>query len=224
MEYLNGADSQKPEFKRFIFSFDNKAERLELPVPPSTFNLKEGQCNQVVNINDLGDINLIGKRRLVMMDFTMLLPARKYPFVIVQDLKKPDEYLAILRRWKESGKPCRLVVTGTAINHAFAIESYTNTTKDGTNDLYVTISLKEYRFLNVPASNNEAAIHSDTGLKERPTEKQVPAKIEIKKGKDMLDTAREVYGKGMEYRSILRNNDWISDIKSIKPGYILKGR
>ena len=45
-------------------SWQNNAERLRLPILPSSFEVEVGNLNTRVNINEIGNINLIGDSRL----------------------------------------------------------------------------------------------------------------------------------------------------------------
>ena len=59
---------------------------------------------------------------------------------------------------------------GTDINLAMAIEKFSvkKENSDGSGDLYFTLELEEYRFLNVDKVGNTNKVNSFTGLRERP--------------------------------------------------------
>ena len=48
----------------FYLSYNNNEEQLRLPVTPSDFELSQRNNNTVININALGEINMIGKKGL----------------------------------------------------------------------------------------------------------------------------------------------------------------
>jgi dTDP-4-amino-4,6-dideoxygalactose transaminase len=60
----------------FWLSFNNFAEKLQLPVPPAEFSLITGNLNETVNITDLGDITQIGGEALAEIELTSFFPAK----------------------------------------------------------------------------------------------------------------------------------------------------
>lgn len=61
-----------------------------------------------------------------------------------------EECINLLIKWKDSGRPIRVIVKGTTINYEMAIESLTYSEEDGTGDVYFSLELKEYKFIKVP--------------------------------------------------------------------------
>ena len=57
----------------------------------------------------------------------------------------PYRYLEQLQRWSDSGTPVRFLVSGTPTNALVLIESVEYGEQDGTNDIYATIILRQYR-------------------------------------------------------------------------------
>ena len=55
----------------------------------------------------------------------------------------PYRYLEQLQRWSDSGTPVRFLVSGTPTNALVLIESVEYGEKDGTNDIYATIMLRQ---------------------------------------------------------------------------------
>jgi len=128
-------------------------EKLQLPVNPPELNIKTGNKNTVVDIQGLGEANLIGKPTLAEIEIASFFPVVWGPYCAYRDIPAPWQTVLLIRKWKVEGKPIRFYVTDTpinVINVAVAIEEFTYGMKGGTNDVYYTLLLKEYRQLSVP--------------------------------------------------------------------------
>ncbi len=210
------------EHRKVILSFDNGSEKFTLPVTPKEFSIGDGQNNKTFQITEAGEINLLGFRNLKTLTLESFFPnGHVYPFIVSDELKDPYEYIAILRRWKDSHKPIRIVVTQSDVNLAMAIESLQYGPRDGSGDVYFSLSLKEYRFLNVPSADNEKQVDDTTGLKERPNEQAVPETVKTKPGQDLLDAAKKAYGDYSHWRRVVESNS-IQDLAILKAGGVLK--
>ncbi|MET3658531.1 LysM peptidoglycan-binding domain-containing protein [Sporosarcina psychrophila] len=66
----------------------------------------------------------------------------------------PSECVRIIEGWRDKRKPLRLVVTGSDINYAVTIRdfSYDVQRAGSGGDIYYSLSLKEYRFLDAKKS------------------------------------------------------------------------
>ena len=77
----------------------------------------------------------------------------------------PYRYLEQLQRWSDSGTPVRFLVSGTPTNALVLIESVEYGEQDGTNDIYATIILRQYRKPETPvvtASSGTATAARDS--------------------------------------------------------------
>ena len=85
------------------------------------------------------------------------------------------EYIRLLEKWKTSTQPIRVNISDCDFNLAMSIDKLTKKHREGDRDVYYTLELSEYRFLNVPAVQVEAQQQSDTsGLNSRPNTQTVP--------------------------------------------------
>lgn len=210
------------EHRKVILSFDNGAEKFTLPVTPKEFSIGDSQNNKTLQITEAGEINLLGFRNLKTLTLEGFFPnGHDYPFVVSDEVKGPYEYIAILQRWKESHKPIRVVITQSDVNLAMGIESIQYGVRDGSGDVNFTLSLKEYRFLNVPSADNAKQIDDTTGLKERPDESVVPEKVKVKQGQDVMDAAKKAYGDYRHWRRVAESNG-IKDLAVLAAGRELK--
>lgn len=135
-------------------SIDNKAEQHQLPVLPSEFEVISNNMNTVVNINEIGEINLAGREGLQKITISCFFPDQDYPFVQSQKRHDPYTYVKNIKRWSRSLKPIRLIITETPINCAMLIESFSYKEKDGSGDVYYVLELAEYVFTGVKKDSN----------------------------------------------------------------------
>jgi len=196
----------------YWLSFNNNAERLQLPVNPQEFQLTQGNTNTVVNVYNIGEINLIGKGRLAEITLESFFPAQEYTFCAYTGFPRPYECVAMIERWRQSGKPIRLIITETPINLACAIESFSYKEQDGTGDVYFTLELKEYRFVNVKTTNITTAATT-----KREVSKTMPKTYVVKAGDTLWEIAKRFTGNGANYKAIAAKNN-IKDPNKIYPG------
>ena len=193
----------------YYLSFNNNKERIRLPVIPSYFEVTIPHQNTTVNINELGEINLIGKTGLVSMTIESFFPNQQYSFCLYRDFQKPYEYIKQLLKWKDSGKPIRVIVTGTPINYAMAIESLIYSEVDGTGDVYFTLEVREYKFIKTPSSNT-LTTNSRTLLTTPTTQretKSLATHYTVQKGDTLWLIAKKVTGDGSNYKAIAQKNN-----------------
>lgn len=203
----------------YYLSFNNNEERIRLPVIPSSFEVSIPHQNTTVNINEIGEINLIGKTGLMNMTIESFFPSQTYSFCLYSGFLKPYEYIKQLLKWKESGRPIRVIVTGTPINYAMAIESLAYSEIDGTGDVYFTLELKEYRFIKTPTSNT-ITTKSGTTLTTPTTTREVkssPDSYVVKQGDTLWFIAKKLTGDGSNYKAIAQKNN-ITDPDKIYVG------
>ena len=196
----------------YYLSFNNNEERLRLPVLPSSFEVTIPHQNTTVNITELGEINLIGKTGLASMVIQSFFPNQDYPFCLYSGYPKPYECIKLLLKWKESGRPIRVIVTETPINYAMSIESLSYSEVDGTGDVYFTLELKEYKFIKTPAIGTSSQNTSTTP----PTTREVkspPNSYVVKKGDTLWLIAKKLTGEGSNYKVIANKNNIINPDK-----------
>lgn len=195
-------------------TFNNRAEGFVLPINPKTFELAEQNLNQKITLLNIGEINLIGNRGLVTCTLSSFFPSSKSPHYKRAN-REPMDYINTLKKWKNSKKPVRLIISDSDVNLAMAIEKISHSMNEGDGDVYYTLELSEYRFLNVPSVKVEASVQSN-GLKERPNTKVAPKKYVVKKGDSLWAIAQKVYGDGAKYTTIYNANKELMDTRNQK--------
>lgn len=201
----------------FWLSFNNFTEKLQLPVNPGEFRIRTGNKNTVVDIQALGEINLIGGERLVEVELSSFFPAAWAPYCSYQDISKPYDAVALIEKWRKSGRPIRLIITDTLINYPMAIEEFEYGERGGTRDVNYSLTLREYRFVQVKqvGQTSQAAAPSA-----RPDEKPKPNVYIVKSGDTLWMIAKNIVGDGSKWKQIYDVNKNIigPDAGIIKPG------
>ena len=131
-------------------SYNNHEEMFNLPINPSEFEFSEAQNNQKITLLNIGEANLIGHRGLVTGSLSSFFPAPSSPLARYAD-REPMEYIRLLEKWKTSTQPIRVIISDCDFNLAMSIDKLTRKHREGDKDVYYTLVLSEYRFLNVPA-------------------------------------------------------------------------
>ncbi len=146
------------------------------------------------------------------MTIQSFFPNQDYPFCLYTDYPKPYECIKLLLKWKESGRPIRVIVTETPINYAMAIESLSYSEVDGTGDVYFTLELKEYKFIKTPVLGTS----SQNTLTTPPTTREVkspPTSYVVRKGDTLWLIAKKLTGEGSNYKVIATKNNIINPNK-----------
>jgi len=203
----------------FWLTFNNREEELHLPVPPPSFEITQGNINQTVTTaQTAGEINLLGKGNGKLAEITLssFFPARNYPFCQYSGFPGPYQCVEMIERWRKSGQPIRFIITDTDINLPMGIESFVYGERGGTRDVYFTLQLKEYRFLQVPTQQLNKPEYKPPET-QRPITKQVPNSYTVKSGDTLWAIAKQLTGNGANYKQIAAKNN-IKDPNLIYPG------
>lgn len=172
-------------------------EKIQLPVPPAEFSISKAQGNETVTVENVGEINLIGKEKLSSISLSSFFPAQKYQFVQVGNLLKPYEYTKIIDSFKISGKPIRLLITETDINDFFTIDSFEYGEKDGSGDVYFSISFKQYKYIKVQTQVVAPTVKTATKSNSKATSKTTKKKVrnrKVARAKTRADHKKQITG------------------------------
>ena len=205
-----------------IMSFVEPAtsKELILPVTPARYFWRHPTKLETVSLDQLGEATLHGGYK--MGDCTLenvLLPAQQYPFMVPGSRAAPYEYLYDLEVWCDKGAQLQWIVSGTSVNASVLIEEITQGEQDGTNDLYITIAMRQWQRLETPVlalsgGGATTARDSQTGAASTKT-------YTVQSGDCLWSLAEKYYGDGSQYKKLAAANPEITNPNLIYPGQVL---
>lgn len=208
-----------------------ESDKFRLPVNPESFSFSEKADNTSVNVNKLGEVNLLGYRKLKEGTMSSFFPNKNYNFSNNSGRHSPYWYVTKILGWKEKRKTVRVII-GSNINVLCTIEAFQYGEQDGTGDVYFTLQLKEYRAVSVKQLT-DAEKKKLTTPKKKPPKKQQPTKrpankppsprtYTVKRGDCLWNIAKKFYGNGAQYIKIYNaNRGKIKNPNLIYPGQVL---
>lgn len=194
-------------------SVNNRSEAIELPINPATVEFTEKQLNQVITLLNAGEANMKGERGLKNVKLSSFFPSAKSPFYKYAD-REPGKYISMLEEWKTAKAVVRLIITDMKINLAMLIDELAYSMREGDDDIYYTITLSEYRTLNVPAVQSSTRVRSN-GLLERPAPASAKTHTVVS-GDTLWGIAKQNYGSGSSYPKIYGANSGIIEASAKK--------
>lgn len=193
-------------------------QELTLPVTPATYPMGAGRAVERIDMAQTGQLALPGLKSLFSERLSIMLPTQLYPFCTAGAVADPQYYIELLRTWSNNGDICRYIVAGGGVNAAVLLGPLEYEEKDGTNDVYVTIPLYEYRYLDeivVETTQNAA----------RPVEgnNQTAAAntYTVVKGDTLSSICREWYGDASLWPRLAAYNK-LDNPHLIHPGQVLQ--
>lgn len=185
-------------------TYDGEREKIQLPVLPPSFQVKNGSNNDKVDIVGLGEITILQSRPALQFSWKCFFPAAKFPGVKVETITPPLELVQTINRWKASKTPAHFIVTACAIDLYVSIEKFNYTEEGGDPGSYqYDITLKEYRDINVRQVDVSASGTATVQQVETRVDNTVkPQTYTVKKGDCLYNIARKYYGDGAKYTKI----------------------
>ena len=202
----------------------SKSDKIMLPVNPESFAFTEKHNNTSVNVNSIGEVNLLGKRDLKTGTISSHFPKRDRNYANNSGRQAPYTYINKLLSWKSSGKPVRLIITGTKINFQVTIETLKYGEQDGTGDVYYDLTLKEYRAVEIKKTKlkKKKKTTKKKSKPKRPAAKKKTKTYTVKSGDCLWNIAKRFYGNGAQYTKIYNaNRGKIKNPNLIYPGQVL---
>lgn len=192
-------------------------EKLQLPVPPREYTVGKTSNNSTFSVENIGEISFIGKSNLTTLpSIATFFPKNIYSFCQYSTFPEPNECVALINKWIDSGKPIRYMITGTSINMECTIESFEYKEQDGTGDIFFTLELKEYR--RIALKTTTATTSKTTGTPIRVAAKVIPKTYTVVKGDTLSLISKKVYGNSNKWQDIFNKNK--SKIKNPSMIYI----
>ena len=203
--------------RKFIFKNPATNTELVLPVTPDSFNVSHGIKIETINIHTLGDVNVAGYGTLCAFKIDCMFPTQSYPFVHNLIYTDPYKYIQALESWCDARNVIRFIVSNTMVNVPVLIEDISYGEKDGTKDVYASISLRKYRTLTAATSNTGIQNNSRSTESTAVTAKSYT----VKSGDTLSAICRDNYGDSSLY-SKLANYNGIKNANLIYVGQNIK--
>lgn len=190
-------------------TFNGEKEKIQLPVLPSSFQVKNGSNNDSVDVVGLGEIVIMQSRPALQFSWSSFFPATKFPGIQVSTITKPLTLVQKINEWKAGKQPIHLIATAVGIDLYATIESFNYSEEGGDPGTYqYSISLKEYR--EIAVRQVEVDVSSATATVQQ-TETRVdntvaPETYTVKSGDCLWNIAKKVYGDGSKYKTIYEAN------------------
>lgn len=203
--------------RSIILKNTNSGEELTLPVTPDKYPVAAGRTVERLDMAQTGQISLPGLTTLFAEKLEFMLPSKKYPFCTAGAVTTPSYYTDKLTAWSTAGVVCRYIVVGTGVNYPVLLGPLAWREEDGSNDIYCTLPLYEYRYL------DEAQVKQSTGNKGRSAENSgqaTPDSYTVVSGDSLWSICKKIYGDGsLAYKLATANG--ITNPNLIYPGQVL---
>lgn len=201
-----------------FFNWDDDKESIQLPINPESFEVEGSQNNTSITVQNLGEINLKGKRNLYGLSFESFFPAQQYDFAQCA-YEESYSYVDKLKGLMENNTTLHLIITETDVNMQCTIESFSYGEAERNGDVNYSLSLKEYReFKNTDVSTNKTVNNEVKKASTKRTSKTVKSqKYKWKKGDTWHKVAKKKTGTSANYKAIRKQNTDV--IKKAKKKY-----
>ncbi|QZY55091.1 hypothetical protein [Crassaminicella profunda] len=136
-----------------LLSVNNREQFFTLPVLPKEFKIQSGMKNETVDTISQGEIKLIGMKNLRSITLQSFFPNHDYSFLRDGECKgqyKAWDYVNMIEEWKNRRVPIRMIISDMPDhlgNMACSIENFEYGQQDGTGDIYYTLTLSEFKFI-----------------------------------------------------------------------------
>ncbi|MEI7027906.1 LysM peptidoglycan-binding domain-containing protein [Paenibacillus sp. y28] len=216
-------------------SFNNQENGFRLPVNPESIEVQRSGDAKSYQVQGLGEINVIKDPKLTQYNFSGIFPAQYYPFVLVDKLAAPPQYVRMIEQWMETNRPIRFVFTSKDfdINTPASIEKFDwKETAGGSGDIEYQLTLKRYVFYSakkarkldaseVQQAKENGLLQSGEGM--RPDTRVIPWTLDVRNDDNVWLIAKKIYGDGSRYQE-LQSLNGLSDAeaKKLPAGFTLK--
>ncbi|EOY7231575.1 LysM [Clostridioides phage CD2301] len=200
-------------------------DAFRFPVFPSSFEINGNINTNTSNVLKLGEIIVCGGVGLRTTEVTSFFPSQEYHFCNYKGFPQPYDCVEKLKKWMEQGLILRYIITETNINMEVIIESFKYGKQDGTRDIHFTLSLKEYKRIQIPSINSSD--EKITSVKDVPITKGFEVKNKqrthkVGKGDSLWSLAKKYYGNGDLWKKIYdANKKLIKNPDIIQDGWVL---
>ncbi len=204
--------------KTFCFLFDSRS--IILPVTPERATWEQGINIESINISAVGDVYRPGKSRRHRGQIEGIFPANAYSWVNPSASLDPYYYINLFADAMKRKAIGRYVVGGTEINAQVIIEGLSYEERDGSGDVYYTLSIAEWVDLEAVTVSGPDVSWTGNGTQNTGQPAETPPEQYIVVAGDMLSViCRRYYGNGSSrYYEALAKYNGIENPHLIYPG------
>ncbi len=192
--------------RKFIFKNNVTGKEVILPITPESFTIDHGNHIETVNLHTIGDYHLPSGRTLFTCKISGMLPRQQYPFVFAGSSLNPYEYIYFFELTSDKKQVCRFAISDTPTIADVYIENFQYGEKDGTNDVYYTITLR--RHMPVKAVQSTDSTSSEiTNTRTTPLNIATPQQYTIQRGDTLWSLCKKFYGDPLLYLKLAKANN-----------------
>lgn len=192
--------------RKFIFKNNVTGKEVVLPITPESFTIDHGNHIETVNLHTVGDYHLPSGRTLFTCKISGMLPRQQYPFVFAGSSLNPYEYIYFFELTSDKKQVCRFAISDTPTIADVYIENFQYGEKDGTNDVYYTITLR--RHMPVQAVQSTDSTSSEiTNTRTTPLNIATPQQYTIQRGDTLWSLCKKFYGDPLLYSKLAKANN-----------------
>lgn len=124
---------------------------IQFPVNPEELKINKEANNETIEVVKLGEISVAKDMKLATLSFDSFLPADNvYPFILTKNkFEKPEFYINFLESRMKNKEPVRFILSDSKINMLALINKFEWGYKAGTQDVYFTLDIVEFREVRV---------------------------------------------------------------------------
>lgn len=199
-------------------------EMLQIPVLPEKFSVSVGSKNTSVDVTGLGEITIKQSRPAYQFSFSSFFPTTNFPGIENVVLTAPLMCVARIKGWIESKRPVHVIITGAGMDAYCTIEKFSYYEKGGdVGTIYYDLSLKEYREVTIRQVMVAGTVATVQPTQTRVDNTTTPKTYTVKKGDNLWNIAKALYGSGADYTKIYGANKGTvgNNPNRIYPGQVL---
>lgn len=192
--------------RKFIFKNNVTGKEVILPITPESFTIDHGNHIETVNLHTVGDYHLPGGRTLFTCKISGMLPKQQYPFVFAGSSLNPYEYIYFFELTSDKKQVCRFAISDTPTIADVYIENFQYSEKDGTNDVYYTITLRRHMPVQAVQSTGSST-EEITNTRTTPLNIDTPQQYTIQRGDTLWSLCKKFYGDPTLYPKLAQANN-----------------
>ncbi len=204
--------------RTFIFLNSDTDEELRLPVTPEGFAVETGRSVLTLDMADGSQANLPGAETLFSRDLSFWLPARPAAYASAS-WRTPYAIVATLENWIRDGNVVRYIISGTPVDVPVLLSNLRFAEEDGTNDVYCTLTMKKYRYLQAAS-----VVSGEDENLEREDDQDAAGSGDIsyvvQEGDCLWTICERFYGDGTRCYWLAAYND-LNNVNLVTPGQVI---